>query len=290
MITPLDVSADIRRFGLHTWPFGGALPVSAYTLTPRMQQFLQRLPFLVTQGGFALVSGEPGTGKSTCLRIIYEQLREVRDMHVRVLSRPQASLADFYRELGAVFNVELRPHNRWRSAQALREEWVAHWTTASVRPVILVDEAQEATEKVLSELRLLASGELDQHVLASVILAGDRRLLDHLAAPDLAPLASRLGARCALEARSPEELQDLLRTLLEAAGNPALMTDEVLEACCRHAQGNCRSLMHLASELLEQACADPHCTLLDAALFNRLFDTTVPAARGKAAGRSRRLP
>lgn len=282
---------DLRRFGLHTWPFGAALPPDAYHRTPAMTRFGNRLPGLLSYGGFGLITGEPGTGKSTFLRLLTHDIAQEPDVLVRVLSRPQASLADLYRELGACFDLDLRPHNRWQSAHGLRDRWRTHWQQLQLRPVLLIDEAQEASATILGELRLLASGELDRDVLASIVLAGDGRLLDHLASRALAPLASRIGPRCHLEPRPPEDLAALLRSLLEAAGNPSLMSDEVINACAQHAQGNCRALMHLAGELLEQACADDQCTVIDGATFDQLFAdtrTTVRPAAADAAGRSPR--
>jgi type II secretory pathway predicted ATPase ExeA len=59
------------------------------------------------EGGFALAIGDPGAGKSAALRMLAEHLGNLRDIVVGVLSRPQASLADFYRELGHLFSVPL---------------------------------------------------------------------------------------------------------------------------------------------------------------------------------------
>src|SRR5258707_3663136 len=93
---------------------------------------------------------------------------------------PQANLADFYREMGDLFGVELRPHNRWAGAKVLRERWQTHIDASLARPVLIVDEAQEMLSTVLSELRLLCSTRLDSHILLTVVLAGDGRLLERL--------------------------------------------------------------------------------------------------------------
>ena len=100
--------------------------------------------------------GDPGTGKSAALRILAERLGNFRDVVIGVLSRPQASLADFYRELGHLFAVPLAPHNRWASAKVLREKWLHHIENSLYRPVLLIDEAQEMSSSALSELRFLS--------------------------------------------------------------------------------------------------------------------------------------
>ena len=70
-------------------------------------------------------------------------------------NHPQSNLTDFYRELGDIFSVPLRPSNRWGGFKALRERWLNHMESSRCRTVLLVDEAQEMTPQVLSELRLM---------------------------------------------------------------------------------------------------------------------------------------
>jgi len=85
----------------------------------------------------------------------------MRDVVVRSIEHPQSGVSDFYRELGDLFAVDLRPHNRWAGFKALRERWKAHAESSLLRPVLLVDEAQEMGSAVLSELRMLSSGPFD---------------------------------------------------------------------------------------------------------------------------------
>jgi general secretion pathway protein A len=73
------------------------------------------------------------------LRVLAERLSAQRDVQVGVLSRPQAYLADFYRELGDLFGVPLHPHNRWMGAKLLRERWQAHIDASLCRPVLIVE-------------------------------------------------------------------------------------------------------------------------------------------------------
>ncbi|MBN6743477.1 ATP-binding protein, partial [Acidithiobacillus sp. MC6.1] len=68
---------------------------------------------LVREGGFALIQGDPGTGKSVILRLLAERLSRLPDLTVGAIHHPQSNLADFYRELGDIFAVSLKPSNRW---------------------------------------------------------------------------------------------------------------------------------------------------------------------------------
>ena len=132
----------LSLYSLKFNPFSPEVPTSAFWVPPSVESFCWRIEQQVGEGGFALATGEPGTGKSVALRVLAERLSNLRDVAVGVLTRPQASLADFYRELGHLFSVPLSPHNRWASAKALREKWLHHMDSSLYRPVLLIDESQ----------------------------------------------------------------------------------------------------------------------------------------------------
>ena len=117
----------LALYGLKFNPFAPELPTEALWIAPEVENFLWRIQFaLVREGGFALITGESGSGKSVTLRLLSERLAAEPDLVVGAISRPQANVADFYRELGELFGVPLRPHNRWGGAKALRERWTLH--------------------------------------------------------------------------------------------------------------------------------------------------------------------
>lgn len=291
-IRPIGQKATLNHkllslYGLKWNPFAPGVPTEALQITPRLDSFCLRVQQLIDEGGFALVTGAPGTGKSAALRILTSQLAAQRDVRVGVLSRPQANLADFYREIGELFGVELRPHNRWGGAKILRQTWQAHIDAALSRPVLIVDEAQVMPPAVLSELRLLSSTDLDSHILLTVVLAGDGRLVDRLRTEEFLPLASRMRVRLAIERATPDELQACLRHALQQAAGPTLMTPGLIATLCDHAQGNLRALMIMADELLA-AAALRDARQIDEALF---FDTmaAVTTSQAKAAGGRRSI-
>jgi hypothetical protein len=126
------------------------IPPDALLPTPKIEAFCWRIEQShVRDGGFALVTGDSGTGKSVVLRLLAERLARVRDLTVGVIAHPQSHVADFYRELGDVFGVALKPHNRWNGFKTLREQWAAHLESTLLRPVLLIDEAQEMPALVL---------------------------------------------------------------------------------------------------------------------------------------------
>jgi type II secretory pathway predicted ATPase ExeA len=242
-------------YGLKWNPFLPDVPTEALFATPRVQSFWERLRQLTASGGYGLLTGEPGTGKSAALRLIKRSLEGIPDVAVGVVTRPQSTVSEFYRELGDLFGMRLSPCNRWGGAKALRDRWVEHCENSKLRPVLIIDEAQETRVDVLSEIRLLASYMLDSQLLLLVVLAGDQRLVERLTTPDLLPLASRIRVRIALVQQTPEEMRALLEHLLDESGASRLFADEVKSLLGSHAGGNLRAMMNMGAELLEAALA-----------------------------------
>ncbi|MDP1912048.1 ExeA family protein [Brevundimonas sp.] len=276
----------LSLYGLKWNPFAPDVPVEALHLAPKVESFCWRAENLAREGGFALVSGEPGAGKSVALRLLVERLSGQRDVRVGILSRPQAGLADFYREMGDLFGVQLQPHNRWSGSKALREKWQTHIEAALFRPVLVIDEAQEMHSTVLSELRLLCSTRLDSHMLLTTVLAGDARLLERLRSDELLPLGSRVRVRLPLEKATSDELLETLKHSLVKAGNARLMTAELMGTLCEHSAGNHRTLMVMAGELLS-AGAEREAKQLDEKLYFEVFAVPAPPESAKPARRAR---
>ena len=280
----------LALYGLKWNPFLADVPPEALFVSPGVDSFAFRLENLVREGGFALITGDPGTGKSVVCRLLAHRLQQLPELEVGVLSRPQSHLADFYREIGDIFSVNLSPHNRWGGFKSLREKWRSHLASTLLRPVLFVDEAQQMLGSVMSEMRLLSSVEFDSKNILTVVLSGDARLLELFHQPELLPLASRIRVRLRLDYQSPDELANFLRSLMTHAGNPQLMTDSLIETLAEHAAGNYRVLCSMATELLATA-AQKELPQLDEKLFFETFTSqTSSSPRRRPVGSSSLVP
>ena len=132
-----------------------------------------------------------------------------------------------------LFGITLIYNNRWSGFKGLRARWLAHLDDTRMRPLLLVDEAQELPNQVLTEMRLLPSSEFDSRVILSVVLAGDSRPLAKLRSPDLQPIASRVCQRFLMARAEPEELTRLFDYLLDKTGYPGLTTPRARLPRCR---------------------------------------------------------
>jgi type II secretory pathway predicted ATPase ExeA len=276
-------NTDIRNlYGLKYNPFLPDLPPEALYTIPGSESFGMRVQSMAEHGGFALITGEPGHGKSKTLQKIAHRLEQVPDLTVGVMQRPQSKLGDFYRELGELFHVSMTPSNRYGGFKALRDRWKSHCQSTLLKPVLLIDEAQQVSAECLTELRILQSHKFDSQSLLFTILCGDNRLPDRFRTADLLPLGSRIGARLLLEPLSPEQLQDYLHFALDQAGNSQLMSDELIRTLSGHAANNLRVLNQMAGELLA-AAAQQNLPRVDESLFFQLFSPS-----GSKPKRSRR--
>ena len=270
----------LSLWGLKWNPFSPELPPEALLVTAKVENFAWRVEQLVQEGGFAMITGESGTGKSVALRIVARRLSMLRDVVVGVLERPQSKNADFYRELGDIFSVKLSPSNRWGGFRSLRERWKSHLDASRIKPVLLVDEAQQMEPDVLNELRILSSADFDATSLLTVVLSGDNRLPELFRQDDLIPLGTRIRTRLVMEPASREELTELLTHALATAGNASLMTSQLISTLVDHSAGNYRLLMTMAGELLAYGLAR-EMEVLDEKFYLEVFHPSQPRGASK---------
>jgi type II secretory pathway predicted ATPase ExeA len=265
----------LAYYGLKWNPFLPNIPVEALWHPPQMNSFIFRLENMTMNGGFALISGEPGLGKSKTLQIIAHKFSKLDEVIVGVMERPQSSVSDFYREMGALFGVNLSPANRYGGFKDLRERWKNHVKTTLFRPILLIDEAQEMLSGCLNELRLLNSVDFDSQNLLTTVICGDDRLPDRFRARTLVSLGSRMQFRLKLDPYTRDDLLDYMGHCLTQAGAPHLMTKTLIKTVVDHCAGNLRVLNNMAAELLASGI-EKELSQLDEKLFIEVFSRQPP--------------
>lgn len=259
----------LAQYGLKFNPFLQTIPAEYLWTPPRFDHFLYRVESIIIDGGFIMISGEPGLGKSKLLQLLAGKLKDVGGIEIGVMERPQSNLGDFYCELGDLFDTNFSLMSRYAGFKNLRAKWRSHIAQTLFKPVLLIDEAQEIPSQCLNEIRLLGSVNFDSDSLITTILCGDNRLPERFREPALIPVGTRIKCRHNIEPYSKDDLLSFLNHVITAAGAAHLMTNELKITLIEHCLSNPRILMNYAAELLDRAM-HKNLALLDEKLF---FDT-----------------
>jgi general secretion pathway protein A len=206
-------------FGLTEKPFSITPDPRYLYLSRRHADALAHLIYGISQsGGFIQLTGEVGTGKTTLVRSLFEQLPEEAD--VALILNPELTTQEFLtaiaEELGATLPAD-------GSIKSLVDQLSGHLLDAHARgrrTVLIVDEAQNLATDVLEQVRLLTNLETPKQKLLQIILIGQPELREVLDREDMRQLAQRVTGRYHLEPLSQEETAIYLEHRMKVAGAP----------------------------------------------------------------------
>lgn len=207
-------------FGLNEKPFSITPDPRYLYLSRRHAEALAHLLYGVTDsGGFIQLTGEVGTGKTTVVRSLLEQLPEHAE--VALVLNPRLSPQEFLLTICDELHVQAPDRGSQKSVVDALNSHLLQTHAAGRRVVLIVDEAQNLSAEVLEQIRLLTNLETAKQKLLQIILIGQPELRDVLARSDLRQLAQRITGRYHLEPLEPDELRAYVRHRLEVAGSRA---------------------------------------------------------------------
>jgi type II secretory pathway predicted ATPase ExeA len=165
--------------------------------------------------GFVVITGEIGSGKTT---LIESFLKEVpSDVVVAQINQTQVSAIDFLQAVLVQFGFSPFKMRKAELISTLNNFLIEQYA-AGRRVLLIVDEAQNLSMKVLEEIRMLSGVETTKEKVLRIILAGQPELADKLDAPDLAQLTQRVRLRFHLQTLSDSETRGYIQHRLEVAG------------------------------------------------------------------------
>jgi general secretion pathway protein A len=244
------------HFHFNQEPFSIAPDPSFLYLSKAHREALAHLMYGFSHGGFVLITGEVGTGKTTLLRNLLKQTPS--DLDVAFVLNPRLTV----RELLETLCEELGVHYDPQATQTVKQyidalnKHLLRTHQLGRSTVVIIDEAQNLSPAVLEQVRLLTNLETDEKKLMRIILVGQPELSELLARQELRQLAQRITARYHLGSLSREDCYAYVaHRLSRAGGHPQLFTSAALRRLYRLSQGTPRIINVIADRALLGAYA-----------------------------------
>ena len=263
--------------------------------TKSSQEALAGLNYAI-QGrkGFALLTGEVGTGKTTLLNLFLDRLR-AQEIPTAFIFNSRLNTRDLFEYILADFGI---PHeSREKSHQLMRlNEWALERYRCGKTTVIVVDEAQNLSLQVLEEIRLLANLETTSEKLLQIVLSGQPEFEEKLKLPELRQLRQRIALRCRTNPLSCKETHGYIAERLRIAGSNGepVFSEEAMDTVYRYSRGIPRVVNLLCEHALINSFADQQRPVLAPAVEEAArdfeLDKIAPAAFRAPAQDGRALP
>ncbi len=206
------------HFGLTEAPFSIAPDPRYLYMSQCHQEALATLLFGVSgEGGFVLLTGDVGAGKTTICRCLLEQIPDTCD--VAYIFNPKLTVVELLSTICDEFGIAYPAGNTSNKLFVdLINAYLLDGHAKGRRAVLIIDEAQNLSAEVLEQMRLLTNLETHQRKLLQIILLGQPELAGMLERPELSQLAQRIVARHHLEPLTKAEVKAYVRHRLEVSG------------------------------------------------------------------------
>jgi general secretion pathway protein A len=227
-------------FGFKERPFTIAPNPKYLFMSERHREALAHLLFGVgDSGGFVLLTGEVGTGKTTVCRCLLEQLPEHTD--IAFILNPKLSAIELLQTICDDLDLEYGIENQAVSIKQLNDVLNQHLLksyAAGRHTILLIDEAQNLSSEVLEQIRLLTNLETNEKKLLQIILIGQPELKTILSKTELRQLSQRITARYHLDPLTLEETSGYIHYRMAVAGSEAsLFPPKSIETIHKISQG-----------------------------------------------------
>lgn len=227
-------------FGLIEEPFS-IVPSSKYLfLSARHREALSHLQVgLSSGGGFAMLTGEVGTGKTTVSKAMLANLDD--NWTAGLILNPTFSELELLEAICDEFSLNYSQPTSLKQLSQTISSYLLSNHKLGRQTLILIDEAQHLSAQVLEQLRLLTNLETDSHKLLKVLLIGQPELQHKLQTVELRQLAQRITGRYHLLPLGEKEVADYITFRLRLAGHQAeLFTAKAIKTIASETQGNPR--------------------------------------------------
>ena len=273
-------------FGLKETPFTIAPDPRFLYMSERHREALAHLVYgFETDGGFVLLTGEVGTGKTTISRCLLEQLPD--NSNVAVVLNPKVSAQELLATICDELHIDYPEGNTSLKTFIDRiNQYLLVTNSQGRKTVVILEEAQNLEMDVLEQLRLLTNLETNQRKLLQIIMIGQPELLQLLARPELRQLEQRITARYHLLPLSKKDTIDYVKHRLSVAGlKEPVFSYSLLRKIYRYTDGIPRKINLLCDRAMLGAYVQNQ-KHIDNSILNRAAKEVfgVPVSSSGAAG------
>jgi type II secretory pathway predicted ATPase ExeA len=256
-----------RFFGLKENPFTVNPDPRFLYRTRQVEEALACLAYGIRQGsGFTLMSGEVGTGKTTLLNTLMEELRG-QPVNTAFIFNPGLGVNQFLHV--ALEDFGIHSETRRKDEMLLQlNQWLLERYSAGERAVLIVDESQNLSLEVLEEIRLLTNLETAKEKLLQIVLSGQSEIEVLLRQPALRQLLQRITLRCRMTPLSPQDTRGYIYERLRIAGGQGspIFTPDAVAMVYSYSGGIPRVINLLCENALISAFADAQRPVLAATI------------------------
>ena len=244
-------------YGLRANPFNVNPDPRYLFLTRHTEEALACLTYgIQSRKGFVLLTGEVGTGKTTLINKLLEWLR-LQQVATAFVFNSRLNVPQFLDYMMADFGIP--GDSRAKSQVLLRlYNWLLDRYRAGETAVLIVDEAQNLTDEVLEEIRMLTNLETFTEKLLQIVLVGQPELEQKLKQPQLRQLRQRLTLRAKTHLLTLEETRAYIQQRLRIAGSDGqqIFDSQAMEAVHLYANGTPRVINLICEHCLVSAFVD----------------------------------
>ena len=242
-------------YGLTEKPFNIVPNPNFLYLSAKHRNALTYLEYGIREGvGFVLLTGEIGTGKTTLIRHILNNIED--DIEVAVIFNTNVDTEQLLALILQEFELTPLKNDKAGNLDILYQFLIDKYSRKK-RVLLIIDEAQNLSGEVLEEVRMLSNLQADEFLLLDIMLVGQPELKIKLRSPALAQLNQRIGVKYHLVPLDREETGKYIVTRLEKAGGSSdLFTEEAVDEIYRVTNGTPRSINLICDTALVYGFAD----------------------------------
>lgn len=250
----------LKFFGLKEDPFKLTPDPSYFFSSECHKEALQSLDYVIEQReGFCLITGEPGTGKTTLIKIFIEKWKD--NAEIALILTPRLSPEEFIVSVLDDLKIKYDDKSKSETLKVFRD-FLLKKSQEKIPVIIIVDEAQSLPSDTVEELRLLSNLETEKEKLLQILLVGQPELDEMLNEDSFRQLRQRITVSMKLKPLDSEEMLEYINYRLIKAGKGFLKLDKGLKKpIFAYSQGIPRKINLVSSRAIMSAFLEESSTI-----------------------------